>query len=142
SAIAARPVLARLPGRIGRSAALLPKRRLARLAPAAEVEAAAPASRRRPRVAVLAGCVGSALAPSIHAASLRLLERAGADAIARSGCCGALLRHLGRAAQNRALAAGLTEKRYADVERGRIVAIVAHASGCGTHVKDYGNLFR
>ncbi len=140
AAVAVRPVLARLPGRIGRSAALLPRHRPKRSTP--EPEAAASSSRRRPRVAVLSGCVGSVLAPSIHAASLRLLEIAGAETVSVPGCCGALVHHLGREAQNRALAARLIDTLHAEIERGRIDAIVAHASGCGTHLKDYGYLFR
>jgi len=139
--IAARPVLARLPGRAGRAAALLPRfRPTSSAAAAAQRRASAP--RRRPRVAVLAGCVESVLAPRIHAAALRLLDAAGAEPLSVSGCCGALVHHLGRERQNRALATRLIDALYADIERGRIDAIVSHASGCGTHVKDYRYLFR
>src|SRR5690606_25355362 len=100
--IAARPVLARLPGRAGRAAALLPRfRPTSSAAAAAQRRASAP--RRRPRVAVLAGCVESVLAPRIHAAALRLLDAAGAEPLSVSGCCGALVHHLGRERQNRAL---------------------------------------
>src|SRR5690606_20782401 len=125
----------------GRAAALLPRfRPTSSAAAAAQRRASAP--RRRPRVAVLAGCVESVLAPRIHAAALRLLDAAGAEPLSVSGCCGALVHHLGRERQNRALATRLIDALYADIERGRIDAIVSHASGCGTHVKDYRYLFR
>ena len=97
--------------------------------------------RARQRVAVLTGCVQSVLAPEISAATSRLLERAGAEVIEIPGCCGAIVHHLGREGESRALAASLIERLRAEQARG-LDAIVANASGCGTQVKDFGFLFR
>lgn len=97
---------------------------------------------RRGRVALLAGCAQSVLNPQAHAASVRLLERAGFDVVTIEGCCGALVHHLGRAEDNRELAARLLERIDSERRRGGLDAVVVTASGCGTHLKDYGHLFR
>jgi glycolate oxidase iron-sulfur subunit len=56
-----------------------------------------PAGPRRGRIALLDGCVGPVLAPSINAAAIRLLTRHGIEVIvAEDGCCGALVHHMGR----------------------------------------------
>jgi glycolate oxidase iron-sulfur subunit len=98
---------------------------------------------RRGRVALLTGCVQSVLAPQIEAASTRLLQRAGLEVVRIEGCCGALVHHLGHAGHGRRLAARIlgaiaSEQR----RRGGLDAVIANASGCGTHLKDYGFLFR
>lgn len=95
----------------------------------------------RPRIAVLEGCVESVLAPNIHAAALRLLEKAGAEAVSVRGCCGAVVHHLGREKDNRRHAAPLIKRLHAELERG-LDGVALTASGCGTHVKDYGHLFQ
>ncbi len=97
---------------------------------------------RRGRVGLLAGCAQSVLTPAVHAASARLLERAGYEVVILEGCCGALVHHLGRAEHNRALAARLLEKVESERRRGALDAVIVNASGCGTHLKDYGHLFR
>ena len=97
--------------------------------------------KRRARVALLTGCVQAALDPEINAATIRLLTRAGAEVAAVSGCCGAIVHHLGREHDSRSLAAPLIERLHAALESG-VDAIVVNASGCGTQVKDYGFLFR
>jgi glycolate oxidase iron-sulfur subunit len=101
----------------------------------------APAERRG-RVALLTGCAQSVLTAGAQAASARLLERAGFDVSAVQGCCGALVHHLGRERHNRALAARLLERIDRERRRGPLDAVIVTASGCGTHLKDYGYLFR
>lgn len=100
------------------------------------------AGERRGRVALLAGCAQSQIDPQAHAASVRLLERAGFDVVTVEGCCGALVHHLGRAGQSHALAARLLERIESERRRGALDAVIVTASGCGTHLKDYGYLFR
>jgi glycolate oxidase iron-sulfur subunit len=100
----------------------------------------APGARRR--VAVLTGCVQTVISPEINAATVRLLARAGVDVVTVDGCCGSLVHHLGREAHNRSLAAVVIERVHAELTRGGLDAVVANASGCGTHVKDYGYVFR
>jgi glycolate oxidase iron-sulfur subunit len=90
----------------------------------------------------LAGCVQPALAPSINAATARVLDRLGISLIeARgAGCCGAVRYHLN---QQRA---GLDDMRrlidawWPQVESGQVEAIVITASGCGSTIKEYGHL--
>ncbi len=99
---------------------------------------------RRGRVALLAGCAQTVLAPEINEATIRLLTRLGVEVvIARgAGCCGALTHHMGRhdpaMASARANIAAWT--READGEG--LDAIIINTSGCGTTVKDYGFMFR
>ena len=99
---------------------------------------------RRGRVALLAGCAQTVLAPSINEATIRLLTRLGIEVvIARGvGCCGALTHHMGRhdpaMASARANIAGWTR----EIEGDGLDAILINTSGCGTTVKDYGFMFR
>jgi len=113
------------------------ERRARSVPSASQLAARAP----RGRVALLAGCVQSVVAPRVHAASLRVLARAGFEVVTIEGCCGALVHHLGRADHGRALAARLLARLEAARARG-LDAIVVDASGCGTHLKDYGFIFR
>jgi glycolate oxidase iron-sulfur subunit len=95
---------------------------------------------RRGRVALLAGCVQNALAPSINEATIRLLTRHGIEVVIAegAGCCGALNLHLGQEAAARAWA----RRNIAAWRALEADAILINASGCGTMVKDYGHLLR
>jgi glycolate oxidase iron-sulfur subunit len=102
------------------------------------------AGERRYRVGLLAGCVQSVLMPQINAATVRLLNRLGADVVIPPGlgCCGALTHHMGRErdAMKRARSSidiWLDENATAPLD-----AIVANASGCGTMLKTYGHMLR
>jgi glycolate oxidase iron-sulfur subunit len=118
--------------------ALVPRRRAP--APARGARTAPPGPRKR--VALVTGCVQTVIAPEINAATIRLLERCGAEVVEVAGCCGALVHHLGKERRANALGAALVERLAAEIEGAGLDAIVANASGCGTHVKDYGYLFR
>jgi glycolate oxidase iron-sulfur subunit len=91
----------------------------------------------RMRVALLEGCVQSVLAPQINA------RRGGCSAgsARRSSGVGAAA---GRSfttrtrARQSPLAAPLIERLDRRHASGRLDAVVVNASGCGTHVKDYG----
>lgn len=96
------------------------------------------------RVLLLKGCTQPAMSPSIDAASARVLDAIGVQAIvaARSGCCGAIRHHLDD--QPGALA---DFRRNVDawwpyVESGEVQAIVINASGCGAMIKEYAHLLR
>ena len=99
---------------------------------------------RKGRVALLAGCAQQVLAPSINAATIRLLTRMGYDVVVppAAGCCGALTHHMGRhdpaMASARANIAAWTKEIYGE----GLDAILVNTSGCGTTVKDYGHMFR
>ena len=99
---------------------------------------------RRMRAALLPGCAQRVLAPEINEATIRLLTRHGCEVVVAkgSGCCGALVHHLGR----EAAALDLARANIDAWERERLAsgldAIVINASGCGTTVKDYGFMLR
>ena len=100
---------------------------------------------RRMRVALLPGCAQQVLAPEINEATIRLLTRLGAEVVVApgSGCCGALLHHLGDEEPAFALArANIDAWDKLHREAGGLDAIAANASGCGTMLKDYGFLLR
>lgn len=97
---------------------------------------ATPRNAHRRRVLLLEGCVQPALAPNINAATARVLDRLGVQAIAVSGCCGALKSHLGDRAGGHADMRALTEQ--AGAQLGQVEAVISNASGCGVMVKDYG----
>jgi glycolate oxidase iron-sulfur subunit len=97
---------------------------------------------RRARVALLAGCAQRVLAPSINAATIRLLTRHGVEVVVTGGCCGALPHHLGKVDPSHELAASLIGQFVAELDGEGLDAIVVNASGCGTQVKDYGWMFR
>jgi glycolate oxidase iron-sulfur subunit len=105
----------------------------------APIPAAAP---RRKRVALVTGCVQTVIAPEINAATVRLLERCGVEVVRVDGCCGALVHHLGKERRAAALGSALVERLHAELEGAGLDAVVANASGCGTHVKDFGYVFR
>ncbi len=99
---------------------------------------------KKMRVALMTGCVQQVLRPSINEATIRLLTRLGAEVVvpAGSGCCGALVHHLGKNDDaldfaRRNIAAWIDE-----TEGDGLDAIVINASGCGTEVKDYAFMLR
>ena len=139
AAMLARPFARVLPAPLRALLALAP-RRTASAAAAPRGTAELPP--RRIRVALVTGCVQTVIAPEINAATIRLLERCGAEVVEVSGCCGALVHHLGKEQRANALGAALVERLAGELEARGLDAIVANASGCGTHVKDYGYVFR
>ncbi|HEX3887031.1 MAG TPA: glycolate oxidase subunit GlcF [Phenylobacterium sp.] len=121
---------------------LSPLAALLRLVPEPVAAPASPASTpaqgvSRGRVALLQGCVEPAMAPTIRAAAIRLIARAGYEValVEGEGCCGALSEHLGRADEARDLAAANVA---AWTRAGPFDAIVTTAAGCGTTLKAYG----
>jgi glycolate dehydrogenase iron-sulfur subunit len=136
----ARPFAAALPARLRAMLSLAAKP--VRAEASAEARVFAAEGMRRARVALLTGCVQTVLDPDINAATVRLLTRAGADVVPISGCCGAIVHHLGREHDARGLAAQVIERLHAELAGDGLDAIVSNASGCGTQAKDYGYLFR
>ncbi|WP_406044875.1 heterodisulfide reductase-related iron-sulfur binding cluster [Micromonospora sp. NBC_00898] len=129
---------------------------LARLAPTlAALESLAPPLRRAARlparlpavgarravVGMLTGCVQSAFFPEVNAATARVLAAEGCDVVIlpdRQGCCGALSVHNGREAEAQAFA-----RRTLDTfAAAGIDFFVVNAAGCGSTLKEYGELLR
>jgi glycolate oxidase iron-sulfur subunit len=98
----------------------------------------------RGRVALLAGCIGPVLAPSINTAAIRLLNRHGIEVVVAAGeaCCGSLVHHMGREEQALTLARNNIDAWTREIDGAGLDAILITVSGCGTTVKDYGFMFR
>jgi glycolate oxidase iron-sulfur subunit len=97
---------------------------------------------RRKRVALMPGCGQQVLAPEVNEATVRLLTRHDVEVVnvAGSGCCGSSVMHVGRAEEATAFAKRNIEAWLREVDGAGLDAIVINASGCGTTVKDYGDM--
>ncbi len=95
---------------------------------------------RRARVGFLSGCVMSVLFGETNAASVRLLNRIGCEVVTPPGqvCCGALYAHSGRLE----LARESARRNIEVFEREQLDAIVVNAAGCGSTMKEYGEMLR
>jgi glycolate oxidase iron-sulfur subunit len=93
---------------------------------------------RRAVVGMLTGCVQRVLFPQVNAATARVLAAEGCDVIVPpgQGCCGALSLHGGR----RAEAGAFARSTIAAFERAGVDAVVVNAAGCGSAMKEYGQL--
>jgi len=102
-----------------------------------------PAARHPRRMLVLAGCVQPSMAPSINAATARVLDRLGISLVEAPGstCCGAVTFHLNYQDDSLAYVRANIDAWWPHVEQGA-EAIVITASGCGTMVAEYGHLLK
>ncbi len=93
---------------------------------------------RRARVGMLTGCVQRVFFPQVNVATARVLAAEGCDVVipAGQGCCGALSLHGGR----RAEAAGFARSLIGTFERAGVDAIVVNSAGCGSAMKEWGDL--
>ncbi|AKH20999.1 glycolate oxidase subunit GlcF [Sedimenticola thiotaurini] len=102
-----------------------------------------PAARHRRTLLVLEGCAQSVATPNTNAAAARVLDRLGISLIAPAGqgCCGAVSQHLAAESE----AAGFMRRNidawWPHIEAG-VEGILVTASGCGTQVKEYGDLLQ
>jgi glycolate oxidase iron-sulfur subunit len=105
----------------------------------ASVPARTPAvGTRRLTVGLLTGCVQRLVFPRVNAATVNVLSAEGCDVVAPpdQGCCGALALHSGRLEEARAFA-----RRTIDTfERAGVERIAVNAAGCGSSMKEYGQL--
>ena len=93
----------------------------------------------RMKAAVLTGCVQRLAFAGVNQATINVLAAEGCtvEAPAAQGCCGALALHAGNIDQARALA-----KHNIEVfERANVDYVVVNAAGCGSSMKEYGELF-
>ena len=93
---------------------------------------------RRYRVAFLSGCIANVAFARLNEATVRVLQRNGCEVVVPDGqgCCGALHVHSGLSNEARVLA-----RRNIDaVLVGAFDAIVTNAAGCGSTLKEYGEL--
>ena len=94
---------------------------------------------RRYRVAFLGGCIANISFARLNEATVRVLQKNGCEVSIpdRQGCCGALHVHAGIRDEARKLA-----RRNIDaLVDGGFDAIITNAGGCGSTLKEYGELF-
>jgi glycolate oxidase iron-sulfur subunit len=93
---------------------------------------------RRAVVGMLTGCVQGVFFPQVNTATARVLAAEGCDVVIPDGqgCCGALSLHAGR----RSEALRLAKHTIATFERAGVDAIVVNSAGCGSAMKEYGQL--
>jgi len=96
------------------------------------------AKEKRGRVGFISGCVMSVMFGRTNENSVRLLNRAGYDVLVpgAQGCCGALFAHGG----SRERARDCARRNIAAFEHLELDTIVINAAGCGSTLKEYGQL--
>ncbi len=90
------------------------------------------------RVAFMAGCIANVSFARLNEATVRVLQKNGCEVVvpAAQTCCGALHVHAGIRDKARELA-----RRNVDaVVDGNFDAIITNAAGCGSTLKEYGEL--
>ena len=93
---------------------------------------------QRYRVAFLAGCIANVSFARLNEATVRVLQKNGCEVTVPGDqtCCGALHVHSGRKDEARALA----RTNIDAVLSGGFDAIITNAAGCGSTLKEYGEL--
>jgi len=93
---------------------------------------------RRRRVAFMAGCIANVSFARLNEATVRVLQKNGCEVVvsAGQGCCGALHLHSGIRGDARKLAC----RNIDAVLDGGFDAIITNAAGCGSTLKEYGEL--
>jgi glycolate oxidase iron-sulfur subunit len=92
----------------------------------------------RLKAGLLTGCVQRLVFSHVNVATVNVLAREGCEVIAPSeqGCCGALALHAGRIEQARDFA-----RRTIEIfEHAGVDKVVVNAAGCGSSMKEYGEL--
>ena len=131
-------LLGALSPRLAQMEALLP--RIERVTLRSDLPEVTPAvGTRRGRVGLLTGCVQRVLFGATNAATVRVLAAHGYEVVVprAQGCCGALHLHGGERDGARALARACIEA----FEAAEVDLVVTNAAGCGSTLKEYGELF-
>jgi glycolate oxidase iron-sulfur subunit len=129
----------RLPARVRALEQLLPPVRWRALVARTPRRTPAAGPVRR-RVALLTGCAQRVMFSQVNAATIRVLAAEGCEVIVPAGqrCCGALSLHAGREDEATARA----RRTIAAFERYDVDAVVVNVAGCGSALKEYGDLLR
>jgi len=129
----------RLPGRLGAMVRTAPRGGL-RAAVSAGVPERTPAGGgQRGRVGLLLGCVQRVFFADVHRATIGVLAAEGFEVLAPGlpDCCGALELHAG---EEEAAAARAQATISAFAGLGDLDYVVTNAAGCGSALKEYGDL--
>jgi glycolate dehydrogenase iron-sulfur subunit len=126
-----------LPKRLRAVLTLAPKVTWASLTGTAPERTAAIGAPRQ-RVGLLTGCVQRLAFPHVNQATINVLAAEGCEVLApaEQGCCGALALHAGRIDEARDFARQCIEV----FERSGVERVVVNAAGCGSSMKEYGEL--
>jgi len=128
-----------LGGRMGALARVAPQRPPRSLRRAAFPSRTPAARAPRGRVGLLLGCVQRVFYPQVHHATIGVLAAEGFEVFAPSApdCCGALEFHSGEedSAVTRARATMAAFEKLGDLDH-----VVTNAAGCGSAMKEYGDL--
>ena len=97
-----------------------------------------PEGERKHRVAFLAGCIANVSFARLNEATVRVLQRNGCEVVVPEGqgCCGALHLHTGMRDEARKLAC----RNIDAILGGAFDAVITNAAGCGSTLKEYGEL--
>jgi glycolate oxidase iron-sulfur subunit len=137
--VARRLGLDRLPGRLGAMIRLAPRAPVREALRGGVPARTAPVGRQRGRVALLQGCVQRVFFSGVHRATAEVMAAEGFEVLAPRlpSCCGALELHAGEedAAMARARAT-----ISAFEELGQLDYVITSAAGCGSAMKEYGEL--
>ena len=100
----------------------------------------APTGERRARVALLSGCVMSAVFGATNRATVKVLRHNGCEVLVPKdqGCCGALLLHNG----DKQTALELAKHNVDVFGKLEVDALLVNAAGCGAMMKEYAELLK
>ena len=128
----------RLPERLAALAKVAPQAPTGRAAKAGVPEVTPAVGSARGRVGLLLGCVQRVFYPGVHRATVHALSAEGFEVVAPAAldCCGALEFHSGEepAAVRRA------QETIAAFTQADVDLVVVNAAGCGSAMKEYGDL--
>jgi glycolate oxidase iron-sulfur subunit len=129
----------RLPERLAAIAKVAPTAPAGRAAKASVPERTPAVGAPRGRVGLLLGCVQRVFYPAVHRATAHVLAAEGFEVLAprMPDCCGALEMHGGAEPGARRRAQETIE---AFAAAGDLDHVVVNAAGCGSAMKDYGDL--
>jgi glycolate oxidase iron-sulfur subunit len=92
---------------------------------------------------ILQGCVQSVVTPQTNQAATRILQKLGIELVSaeEAGCCGAVSHHLSASEEGMDFMRRNIDAWWPHIQQGA-EAIIITASGCGSMVKEYGELLK